>query len=623
MIKLKQNLRKTLLFERLARTSRLATLASKNKNVDPELSQSGQILILVFVALGVVLFTVLFIISGAQLYFQNALYSANAEQATALAEAGIDKALNSLNRTGGIYNGEAETFLGDGSYSVTITSTDASTKLIQSTGYIPNKTKAKVKRTIKITASRGVGVAFVYGVQVGEGGLQLGNSNEIHGSVYSNGNIAGGNNNSVTGDIWVAGGPKGTPDQQTDCTDVNCQDFVFGKVVNGNSQLDIAQSFQATSSGALNKVSLKLYKSGNPADVTVRITGDDKGIPDKNNVLATGTLYSSLATSNYGWVDVTFDTTPNLTANTTYWLLVDTSSDNNNYWSWQNDLAQSYNRGLPMWSPNWNAGNPTWSTFNGDLSFKTFMGGSITSVVGNNDFSVGGNVHAHTIQNLTIQKDAYYQSISNSTAANYHPGLADPPPKVFPISDANIADWKNQAQLAGITSGDITNCVSVLNSQKIIGNVTFNSNCNVTVKSPIWITGNLTINSNNNLTLDSGYGDSSGIILVDGQVTLGSNNNLKGSGTGSSILMVLSTYDSRTNGNTAIAVTNTGNSGVFYAATGIIQPGNKNQYKELSGWGISLINNSELNYETGLSSTLFTSGPSGSYSLVKGTYQVR
>lgn len=590
--------------------------------------QSGQILILVFIAMGVVLFTVLFIIGGAQLFYQNASYSGEAERATALAEAGVDKALSSLNATGGSYSGEPETVFGDGSYSVTITSQGGAIKVIQATGYVPNKTKARVKRTIKVTASRGVGVSFTYGVQVGEGGLQLGNSNVINGSVYSNGSVAAANTNTITGDVWVAGGPQGTPNQKAECVDNNCQDFIFGKVVNGNSQLDVAQSFQATTSGVLNKISLRLYRAGNPPDAAVRIMGDNNGKPDKNNVLASGTLYSSLIAEDppgYGWIDVTFDTLPSIVMDTTYWIMIDMSADSSNYLYWQKDLAQSYTRGFPLWSPNWSTGNPTWNSFNGDLGFKTVMGGGTTSVTGTSSFNVGGNIHANTISGVTIAEDAFYQTISNSTVGGIsHPGSADPPPKVFPISDANIADWQGQLDIPETTTtGDITNCVSTLGPRKIVGNVTFNSNCTVVVKSPIWITGNLTINSNNNIRLDPSYGSSSGVIIVDGVTTIGSGNQIEGTGIESSLLMILSTFDSSANGGaSAIIVSNTGNNGVYYAAKGIIEPGNHNSYKELTAWGIKIVNNSTIDYETGLSSTLFSSGPSGSYALVKGTYQV-
>ena len=60
--------------------------------------QKGQVLVIVFVAMGVVLFTVLSVIAGAQIYYQNAQYAADGEKATALAEAGVDKAINSINQ---------------------------------------------------------------------------------------------------------------------------------------------------------------------------------------------------------------------------------------------------------------------------------------------------------------------------------------------------------------------------------------------------------------------------------------------------------------------------------------------------------------------------------------------
>ncbi|MDO8573524.1 MAG: hypothetical protein Q7R77_02110 [Candidatus Daviesbacteria bacterium] len=612
------------------------------------LGQSGQILIIVFITLGVVLFTVLFIISGAQIYYQNASYSVNSEKAIVLAEAGVDKALSSLNKTGGSYNGELETALGDGTYSVTIISTDASTKVIEATGYVPNKVNARAKRTIKITSSRGVGVAFNYGIQVGEGGMELGNSNLIKGSIYSNGSIIAGNNNIITGDAYVAGGAQASADQQTDCNESNCTDYIFGKSVSGENRLDVAQSFKPVVSEVLNQVSIKIKKvsiqDGFPLTAEVRILGDSGGKPNKNAVLASGGfLYSNQVSANYppsgGWIDIAFSTSPVLIKDTTYWLMISTTSNSSNYWVWQNDIAQNYTRGQPKWSSKWNAGNPTWTAINGDLSFETYMGGAPTAIKGGSEkMNVNGEVYANTIENLVIGKDTYYQTIANSTVgggscpnAKCHPGSADPSPKVFPISDANVEDWKRQAgncdsslnNCQNVLSGDITSCVSTFGSVKIEGNVNLNSGCSTTIKTPIWITGNLTLNSNNILTLDSSYGETSGVIIVSGKVELNSNNHLNGTGVGSSLLMVLTTYDSKTNDQDAIQVNSNGNTGTYYASTGIINPGTGNSFKELTAWKIKLINSSTIDYETGLSSLLFTSGPSGIYSLVKGTYQVK
>lgn len=125
------------------------------------IKQRGNMLIIVFAALGVILFSALFVVSSSQTFFQNAQYSYNAEQAMAIAEAGIDKALASLNATWGSYSGEAESSFGEGFYSVEVKNKDASTKIVTVTGYIPNKTSPKVKRTISVQV---LGVASSFSI---------------------------------------------------------------------------------------------------------------------------------------------------------------------------------------------------------------------------------------------------------------------------------------------------------------------------------------------------------------------------------------------------------------------------------------------------------------------------
>jgi hypothetical protein len=589
------------------------------------LNQHGAIFALTLIALTSVLVITIVLISSSFTFKQSSRYSLDNLEAISLAEAGIDKAIASLNKNPQ-YNGESETHLGNGSYSVSVATIGPGVKEISAIGYIPNKENPKTKSKASVQISQGIGASFNYGVQVGEGGLEFGNGNVVNGSIYSNGSIiASGNNNLINGDAWVAGGQQSVPDQQTDCTGINCTSYIFGKNVSGESRIDVAQSFTAATSGVLNKASFKLRKIGNPTDATVRLITDNGGKPNKNNVLTSGSLYNNLITSNYGWTEVTFNSSIPLIAGNTYWLIISTDADSSNYWDWQLDSLQSYTRGVARWSSNWQAGNPSWNAINGDLSFTTSMGGVETRIqsMGSN-FSVTADVHAHKIDGITISKDAYYQSITNSTVAGVsNPGSADPPPKIFPISDSNISEWKTQARSGGIISNSVTNCQSALGPVKIEGDLTFNSNCTVTINSPIWITGNLNLNSNNKLTLNSNYGNASGLIIVDGQVTIGSNNKLEGSGVGSSILMILSNYDSRTSGVSAIVVNNEGNNGVYYAKDGVIEPGNKNSYTELTAWGIKLINNSTLNYKTGLSSTIFSAGPSGSFSVIKGTYQIK
>ena len=107
------------------------------------LSQKGEAFIFGIVAIGVVMVSTLLTIAGAQLFYQNSSYSLEAEKTTALAEAGIDKAVGSLNSSAGSYNGEglgtSGIPFGDGEFSVKITDKDSTTKIIEATGYLPNK----------------------------------------------------------------------------------------------------------------------------------------------------------------------------------------------------------------------------------------------------------------------------------------------------------------------------------------------------------------------------------------------------------------------------------------------------------------------------------------------------
>src|SRR5258708_158573 len=186
--------------------------------------ESGQIFIVAIVVISVILINTVGIIAGALLYEQNSRHSIENTQAINLAEAGVDKAIASLNSSGGTYSGDPEVFLVPGSFSVSVTSS-GNNKIITATGYIPSKSNPRAKRTVKINASKGVGTSFKYGVQVGEGGMTMGSNNTITGSIYSNGNVTSGNKAIVTGDIWVAGGTQPSSDQATDCKDPSCADY--------------------------------------------------------------------------------------------------------------------------------------------------------------------------------------------------------------------------------------------------------------------------------------------------------------------------------------------------------------------------------------------------------------
>lgn len=615
--------------------------------------QNGQILVLAVVILTLVLITTLGLISGSLTYFQSSKYSIESSQAENLAEAGIDKAVAALNESGGTYNGEDETLLGGGSFSVTVADKDASTKIIESTGYIPNKSSPKAKRVVKIQISKGVGVAFNYGVQVGEGGMYMEQQSEINGGLYSNGSIQLEQQTTINGDVRVASGTQPMADQEFDCAPPDCSqyDYFFGKNIGGENRLDIAQSFKPSQTAVVNKVSLKVKKigPGPHTSPTVKILGNTVGNnPNKNNLIATGTLISSQVTGNYNFVDVGFTTSPLLTAGTYYWIVVDTSSNSANYWSWSNDPLGGYTCSstppcYAKFSPNHVASNPTWTNIAGDLSFKVFMGGISTYIdgdgTGGNISKINGSAYANVIKDVSLTGNAYYQTVSNMTAngqncisdpspSKCNPNSPDQPPIPMPISEGQIEIWKGQADDNIVDVSTLPACPSSLVSGKYVGNLTLPDHCVVTVDSPVWIDGNFTMNQQSQIRLNASYGASSGIFMVSGVTSIDQQNDIFGSChaencVSGSHLVLNSLFSSKDDPeeDPAIIINQQGNTGILYSNNGEIVIHQQNSFTEVTAWKLYLDQQVTVNYSQGLAGAFFSSGPSGVYSVIKGTYQ--
>lgn len=189
------------------------TVHSKRKTVNREpitVNRSGQVLIIAIVFLAVVLIISATMFSRVANFLRFGTTSVIREQATHLAEAAIDKAIWQLNETAGSYSGEANTPLGTiGTFTVTITSKTSSLKTITATGYVPNATNPKAKRTIKVDTLISTAItSFNYAIQVGTGGLTMGNNAVINGSVYSNKtgqSITAGSGSTITGDAYAVG----------------------------------------------------------------------------------------------------------------------------------------------------------------------------------------------------------------------------------------------------------------------------------------------------------------------------------------------------------------------------------------------------------------------------------
>jgi len=229
-----------------------------------------------------------------------------------------------------------------------------------------------------------------------------------------------------------------------------------------------------------------------------------------------------------------------------------------------------------------------------------------------------------------ILGDAYVDICENSNIVGIFYGLSQtgctfssfilqspPSPIPFPISSTDIANWKAEAEAGGTTLGPYTrdSGTSSLGPIKITGDMIIKNTAELVVTGTIWVTGNVTIQNSAKVRLDPGYGTTSGMIIVDGVITLENNTVSSGSGQAGSYLMYLSTYPGTPSPSSALIIKNFAVADILYTTNGFVQIENNTDLREVTAYGVRLQNSAELTYEIGLGSTLFTSGPSGGWTV--------
>lgn len=575
----------------------------------------GAILIFVLIASAVVMITTTAFFN----YFASAIkaerFSFAGAQAQSLAEAGVDKAVYELNQSSG-YSGETNTALGNGSFTVSVSSIDSITKRITVTASVPNSSHPTATKVVKVNVGINSSiVSFRYGVQIGEGGVTMSNGSKIIGNLFANGDVSG--SGSITGDATVAMGVSLTADQQSTAQN---SDYKIGDV---SGHVNVAQSFKPSETATLAGISLKLKKTGNPSDLVIKIVTDNSGKPSKT-VLASGLISTSLVTGSYSFAQVTLDSTPSFTANQAYWIIAIAPVSATNYFTWGLDTNSGYSRGAAKYSSNWNVSNPTWSSITGDLSFMMYL--SIPTTL--SGVSVGGNVWAQSLSSCTVTGNASYQTTSTcSVKGTKTSGVIPATPVPFPISDAQIADWEATAVAGGTLQGPYSySGTQTLGPKKINGNLTVSNGATLKLSGPLWVNGNVEFSNNAFLLVDAGTGTSGAVIIADatgntataGKVLLSNNVTISGNGSPNSFPMIISTNT----GSDAINMANNASSIILYAPYGTIEISNGALANQITAKRLDLDNNTTISYVNGLQSTSFSNGPGGSWGVVPGTYTI-
>ena len=539
------------------------------------------------------------------------------EKSYALSESGIENTFYRLKNSVNV-SGAAEPITIDGSTSITDISDDPThgQKVLTATGDVSSRERIN---EVKITTD--VGVSFSYGVQVGQGGIDLQGSSGITGNVYANGPITGSSSSYITGTAISANSPSVVADQ-TNGSGIPPYNVSFG---NTNGTQDIAQSFKITTPDApLSKVRFYIKKVGSPSNATVKIMSDSNGTIG-TSIIASGTLTSSTITTSYGWIDVTFSTSPILDVGTTYWLLIDASTSSSKYYI-IGASSSTYANGvgeIGQSGGTWNNTTPSGL----DYYFNIYLGGYTGLIAGssgnqNNQISIGtvgsGSAQAHTVNYTKATGLIYCQTGTGNNKSCT--AKSDPAFIAMPVSDGNIDQWKTTAEAGGVINGnyDVSGSNAVtLGPKKITGNLTVGGSGILSLSGTVWVQGNVIVSGSGKIVLASSYGHSSGLLVADGYLNLGGSGQLNGTGqSGSYILFVTtSSCDKSFCAQNAIDISGNAGSVILNAQNGTIGFTGSASAKEATANKMSLSGNTNVTYDSGLANINFTSGPSGSWSI--------
>src|SRR3989338_3659996 len=584
----------------------------KSKRTKTIRNSSGQtmlIAVIFFLVVSMVIVTSVYQIVFGD--YKNASTLLSSKESYFLSEAAAEDVTYRL--TNGITVSSEETIsIGGNSATATVTN-DSSGKIITSVGNKRNNIR-KVQTRVGV----GAGIAFNYGIQAGNGGFELENNAGVYGNVYANGHITGSNTSFVTGSAVAASTVSILSNQSNMLPDIPADSIIFGDT---NSKQDFAQSFEVTLDLPINKIVLKIKKIGSPPSASVRIVEDSSGSPGTNNILSSnGTLNSNHVSSTFGNVDIVLPSNPTLVSGTKYWFVVDLPSKNaSNYY------VMAANTDYSEGEAEAGKYGGTWITSGLDGYFEIYLGGLVSEIL---DMNIGengiGDAWAHTINNSVVAGTLYCDTGSGNSGA-CDPSLGDPAPEVFPVSDANINAWKNAAEQGGIVAGNYTpsGSVSSLGPVKIDGDLIIPGNHELTLTGAVWVTGNITMSNNSAARLSASFGNSGGVLVSDGRIYLDNNVDFYGSGAADSYILLLTTSDCPTGagcgGESAIVLNNNvgadSNQVIVNAQKGRVEFFNNADVKSVAGEIVYLNNNAMIHYDSGLANVIFSSGPSGGYSI--------
>jgi hypothetical protein len=574
-------------------------------------NRGAAMMILVFFFIFISLSILIGIVSPTVQEFKIASDSYSSKKSYFLAESGIEDAFYRIKNNRSISASET-LIIGTDSATTTITTIGANEKQIDSLGDSSSKQR---KATLSITT--GAGVAFNYGLQAGNGGITINGGSTINGNVYSNGDVDA-VSATITGSAVAANSLSLVADQTNDSPLPPASSINFR---NAAASQDFAQSFQVSTTELVNKIGFYIKKTGSPSDATIRIVANNNGSPS-TTALAIGTvsLSASQVTTSYGWVEVVLANQVSLIPETTYWVVIDSSSQNaSSYYTI--GANNSYSSGAAKTG----SYSGSWTVTNLDGYFKVYTGG-VTSLIGGANYVGGvnigtagvGDAWAATVRGASVQGNLYCTTgTNNNKSCNTSKG--NPPSVPLPFSESNMQAWKDDAEAGGTIVGNHTigYAGGTLGPKKITGNLTVNGGGTLTLTGPLWVVGTVSVTGGGNVMLPANYSQNSETIISDNTITVNGGGSIGSGEPGSYLFFVSTSMCPNAVGCTVSAINISGGAGAIAANAqyGNIALSGGAAIKAVVGNSITATGGSTVTYDSGLASPSFMSGPSGGWNI--------
>lgn len=252
------------------------------------------------------------------------------------------------------------------------------------------------------------------------------------------------------------------------------------------------------------------------------------------------------------------------------------------------------------------------------VAFRYAMQAGTGGIIIGNNTQINGNLYSN--ENITGSSNAVVTgsasavgTITNVTVSGQKKtGQAA---QTMPAFDQ--AFWKAKAQAGQTITGAYTPTSGTkIGPAYINGSLTIGTN--ILLTGPVYVSGAINFNNGAQISVDNTLGSDGAMLISESALTVGNNSQFFNNSSGGYLLLV-----STDSSDTAITVgnSNAGQSTPLYAPNGGIVFGNSAHIVAVSGRKINFGNNTVVNYDSGLASAEFSSGPGGTWNVQKGSYQ--